>query len=77
MLFGAWTLVEDGCCERLVILGSLVFCSKSAYSLEVVAEESGPSGESALVALDGQIASGELDRHVARSGGVVSSALGQ
>lgn len=54
-----------------------ILCSKSAYSLEMVAEESGPSDESALVALDGQIASGELDRDTGGYGGVMGSALGQ
>lgn len=47
------------------------------YRKEVLAEETGPSNEGTLVALDGQIASGEFDRHVGRAGGVVRSDLGQ
>ena len=40
----------------------------------MVAEESRANNESVLVALNGQVASDELDRHVGGSGGVAVSA---
>ena len=50
---------------------------KLPYPLEMLAEESGASDESALVSLDFRAACQELDRHVRRSGNIVVSALGQ